>query len=513
MSKSSKSIYEKIVRFNEVSQCIEEIKSSKRTIALCHGVFDLLHPGHLRHLARAKEMADVVFVSITADKYINKGPGRPAFNENFRVEALANIVSVDYVVVTPFETALEIIDLVKPDLYVKGNDYAVESSDVTGNISKEKKCVEQYGGKLVTTDEVVFSSSSLINQFYSNNNAEVKSWLDSIKSKYSIDEILGWLDRISTLKVCVVGETIIDSYTDCDVLGKSSKDPVLCVNKGNSTSYPGGVLAIGAHCQGLGLKTTVVTGFNSSDKERPEIKKIKDLGINLFYVDTSPYPTIQKERIVDSRTSTRLLEIYEMNDSHLSSNENNQFVELVKDNIDEKDLIIVADYGHGLISEEVIETLDKSDKYLALNAQVNAGNRGFNSVLKYSRADFVTMNAYEIQFEIRRRNISMKEFINEIKQFLHTRKLLVTNGSNGLDIFSIDATTHHSPALAAYVKDRVGAGDAVLCLTAVLSALKAPDEIIGFYGALVGSWAVSFIGNQKNLHRVDLIKYATSLLK
>lgn len=513
MSEPGGSIYNKIIDYEKIAQVIDEYRLSKKTIALCHGVFDLLHPGHLRHLAKAKEIADVVLVSITADKYVNKGPNRPAFPENLRVEALASIVSVDFVVITPYETAVEIIELVKPNLYVKGNDYEDEARDVTGNISKEKKCVEQHGGKLVHTNEVVFSSSQLINQHYSNHSEEVLNWLTSIKSKYSNEEILSWIKQISSLKVSVIGETIIDSYTDCEVLGKSSKDPVLCLNKGHSKSYAGGILAIGANCHGLGSKTRIITGFNAKDKERPEIRAIKDMGIDLVSIDTAPFPTIEKERIVDSRTSTRILELYEMNDTAMSTKKNEQFVELVQDNIKDTDLVIIADYGHGLINNKVVQALDESKKYLSLNAQVNAGNRGLNTVLKYTRADFVTLNAFETQIEIRRRNISLNQFLEETKVLLKTSKILITKGSSGLTIYDAGGNEQHSPALAAHVKDRVGAGDAVLCITAMLSALNAPNEIIGFYGALVGAWAVSFTGNEKNLRKLDLVKYATAILK
>lgn len=513
MTKPSGSIHDKIINFNKITQEIGEIRLSKKTIALCHGVFDLLHPGHLRHLAKAKEMADVVIVSITADKYVNKGPDRPAFPENLRAEALASIVSVDFVVTTPYETALEIIDLVKPNFYVKGNDYVDKSSDVTGNISKEKKCVEQHGGKLIHTDEVVFSSSQLINQYYSNHSQEVLSWLTSIKAKYSNGEILSWIEKISNMKVSVIGETIIDSYTDCEVLGKSSKDPVLCLNKGSSKSYAGGILAVGANCHGLGSKTTIITGFNAKDKKRPEIKAIEDLGIELISLDTSPFPTIQKERIVDSRTSTRIFELYEMNDSPLSKIQNEQFIELVQENMKESDLVIIADYGHGLITDNVIKILDESGRYLALNAQINAGNRGFNSVSKYSRANFITLNSFESQFELRRRNITIENFIEKIRKNIRADKILITAGAGGIDIHVSGNKREHFPALAPYVKDRVGAGDAVLVITSLLAALNAPNEIIGFYGTLVGAWAVSFIGNEKNLNKIDLMKSAISILK
>ena len=174
----------KIIKFDNSLKFIETIKSSNKTIGLCHGVFDLLHPGHLRHLAKAKELVDVLVVSITADKFVNKGPGRPAFNENLRAEALANLVSVDFVLITPYPTAIETIELIKPNFYIKGNDYVQEKKDLTGNITLEKNAVESFGGKLVNTDEIIFSSSELINKFLPNHSDEVIEWLNNIKRNY-----------------------------------------------------------------------------------------------------------------------------------------------------------------------------------------------------------------------------------------------------------------------------------------------------------------------------------------
>ena len=92
----------KLIRFESSEIYFESIRQQKKTIGLCHGVFDLLHPGHLRHLAKAKKKVDLLVVSITADQFVNKGPGRPAFNQDLRAESLANITSVDFVVVCPW---------------------------------------------------------------------------------------------------------------------------------------------------------------------------------------------------------------------------------------------------------------------------------------------------------------------------------------------------------------------------------------------------------------------------
>ena len=503
----------KIIKFENSESFFDSEQFHQKTIGLCHGVFDLLHPGHLKHLVKAKELVDVLIVSITADRYVNKGPGRPAFTEQLRAEALANLISIDFVVICPYATASEIISAVKPNFYIKGNDYINEESDATGNILRERQMVEKFGGKMMNTDEIVFSSSELINRFLPTHTAEVSTWLNSLKSKFEVSEILSWLDIISKLKVTIIGETIIDVYTECEALGKSSKDPVLCFNKGSSKSFAGGVLAIGAHCNGLGLDTTIISGINHKDLSLSEIEDLKNKGIKLLATDTFPRPTIRKERFIDSTTSYRVLELYEMDDSPLPELIEKDFSKLILENIESADIVIVADYGHGLISDNTIQTIVNSSKFLAVNAQTNAGNRGFNSVARYKEVDFISLNGSEAQLEMRRVHFEIKDFVSELFKNTKSYQILITQGSKGLVLYQNPNLEYPAPALAPFVKDRVGAGDALLSITSLLSSVQAPAEIIAFYGNLVGAWAVSFLGNEKSLQRGELIRQVTSILK
>ena len=143
-------------------------KNLKKKIVLAHGVFDVFHIGHLRHLEKAKKYGDILIVSVTSDRYVRKGPGRPHFSENIRAEILSSIKIVDYVYINESETSVNILQQLKPDFYIKGKDYKNLNKDITKNIFKEKKAVEKNKGKLIFTDEITHSSSNLINNFLSN---------------------------------------------------------------------------------------------------------------------------------------------------------------------------------------------------------------------------------------------------------------------------------------------------------------------------------------------------------
>ena len=157
----------KLQPVHEVASLLERLRGQGRRIVHCHGVFDLLHVGHLRYFREAKAMGDVLVVTLTTDRFVNKGPHRPAFPEQLRAEVLAGLECVDFVAINPHPTAVEAIKLIRPDVYVKGPDYADKSKDLTGKILEEEEAVHAVGGRIAFTTGEIFSSTSLINQHMS----------------------------------------------------------------------------------------------------------------------------------------------------------------------------------------------------------------------------------------------------------------------------------------------------------------------------------------------------------
>ena len=172
----------KIKGLDEIGGIADALRAKGRSITLCHGVFDLLHVGHLRHLKVASDFGDALIVSITADEFVQKGPGRPVFQSLLRAEMLAALELVDYVVVVNDLSAEPILHAVKPTVYAKGGDYIDPDQDVTGKIVRERDIVEQHGGRLVFTEDITFSSSNLLNRFFNVFDPEVKAYLHDLKA-------------------------------------------------------------------------------------------------------------------------------------------------------------------------------------------------------------------------------------------------------------------------------------------------------------------------------------------
>ena len=162
----------KIFELADLKGVIAKEKIKEKKIVLCHGVFDLIHIGHLRHFKTAKNLGDVLIVSITEDYFVNKGPKKPFFTSIFRSELISSFSVVDYVVISKHEDACEIIKTLKPNIYCKGTEYRETKKDITGNILQEIKAVKSVGGVVKYTEDKTFSSSNLLNNFtsiFSNN--------------------------------------------------------------------------------------------------------------------------------------------------------------------------------------------------------------------------------------------------------------------------------------------------------------------------------------------------------
>jgi len=155
----------KVIDFDLLVKEIKDIKASGRSIVLCHGCFDLMHPGHIKHFQAAKEMGDVLIVTVTPDMYVDKGPGRPVFNQILRTDSIAALECVDYAAINKWPTAEEVLRTLHPDIYVKGQEFK-NLEDKTGKIQKEHEAAKEIGAEIRFTHEVVFSSTKILSQYF-----------------------------------------------------------------------------------------------------------------------------------------------------------------------------------------------------------------------------------------------------------------------------------------------------------------------------------------------------------
>ena len=233
-----------INNIKKIQNKLNKLRLKNKKIVLCHGVFDLVHLGHIKHFKSAKSFGDYLIVSLTANKFIKKGPGRPLFNQQQRLEYLKEIKVIDDVIISNSSSAEDIIKLIKPDFYVKGPDYKDNDKDKTKKIIYEKKLVEKFSGKIKYTDDDIYSSTQIINSLNFVFNENQREFILKIKKNYSYQKINNLINKFKSLKVVIVGEFIIDKYYFGEIIGKSGKEPHLVLKQNKEELYLGGFLEI-----------------------------------------------------------------------------------------------------------------------------------------------------------------------------------------------------------------------------------------------------------------------------
>jgi rfaE bifunctional protein nucleotidyltransferase chain/domain len=491
----------------------KRLRAEGKTVAHCHGVFDVLHVGHVRHLKAAKKLGDVLVVTLTADRFVNKGPGRPAFNQTLRAEMISALDIVDYVAINEEPHAVNLIKKIAPNIYVKGSDYVRPEDDPTGMITAEREAVDSVGGRMQFTDEIVFSSSALINKHFDVFPPATRGWLDGFRERYTLDEVLSYLDKASSLNGVVVGEPIIDEYVFCEAMGKATKDPMIASLFQSIETYAGGSLAVANHLAGIIDRVDLVAEIGELERREEFMRSRLSPRITPYFMTRAGAPTIHKRRFVDHYTQSRLFELYVMRDGDAQPHEVAALDSVVRGRLEAADIVVVADYGHGMIAGPLASTLSKESKFLALNVQANAGNRGLNTIRRYGRADYVCLAMHEVVMETRERNLSVERLIEAMLDEFDCDRFTVTRGRLGTLHFDREGNVVQAPALAGHVVDRVGAGDALLSITSPLVAVGAPWEIVGFLGNIAGGILVSDLGNRLAIGRASIVKAATALLK
>jgi rfaE bifunctional protein kinase chain/domain/rfaE bifunctional protein nucleotidyltransferase chain/domain len=506
-------IYQKIKTIDELKNIISDLKKQDKKVVHCHGVFDLVHPGHIRHLSAAKKEGDILVVTITADRHVKRGPGRPIFNENLRAETLAAIGSVDYVSIDQNPTAVNTIKTIKPSVYVKGQEYEKKDKDVTGKIYDEEEAVKSVGGRLAFTYDITFSSSKLINEHLDVYPPETRKYLKTISEKYPVDVISNKLKSAKKLKVLVIGDAIIDQYHYTDSMGKSLKEHLVVSKYLSEETFPGGVFATGNNAAGICGEVHLVTVLGKKDPYEAFIKGRLQPNVKpkFFYRDDAP--TTIKRRFVNPSTGRKLFEVCFMDDNPITAELEKEIVDYLEKIIADYDQVIISDFGHGLLNKQLINLISSKAKYSALNVQTNSANTGFNLVTKWPHANYVSVDEPEVRLAAHDKHSEMKDIMKVMLDKVSCDNLMVTRGPRGSINLDRKNGFHETPAFASKVVDAVGAGDALFAFTAPCMVLGLPQDLIAFIGNAVGALAVQIVCNREPVDVVDLIKYMTRLLK
>jgi cytidyltransferase-like protein len=499
----------KILPFDTLSRTVREIQKEGKKAVLCYGLFNVLHIGHIRYLRKAKSYGDFLFVVIMPDP--REGPKSKERFEDMRAEALAHLDWIDAVSIDIHDSFREMIKVLTPDVYVKGFESGGSGDQTSGDDYEDQLC-RGLGIELVVAKEDNSVSTDQINRYLSNFSDDNYSYLELFKQRYSSADFERLFEQIEKLKVLVIGDTIIDEYQFCSAIGKSSKDPTLALKYQSSDTFAGGVLAVANHVAGFVQQVDVVTVLGEKESYEEFILSSLKSNVSPHYIFRPNAPTLLKRRFVEGHSMNKLLEIYVMDDSFLDEKQDMELCALFREKLHSYDLVVVSDFGHGAISRYMIDILARNAPFLAVNTQSNAGNRGFNTITKYPRADYVSLAEHEIRLEMRDLGGRLFPMIRKLAQDMSSRHFVVTRGKKGCMLTDRHGALFQVPSFPQNVVDRIGAGDAFFVTTSLFSALDAPGELLGFIGNVVGSLAVSIMGNKKSIDKDSVMKYIHQLL-
>jgi len=400
------------------------------------------------------------------------------------------------------ENSVKVIADLKPTFFIRGAIPAGGSWQE--NYLKEIGELEKNGGRLLMSTHSRNPDPNFI--FFSN---ELKTYLQTIDIDRLVEELEFNLTKLSELRVLVIGETIIDQYTMVNPLGKSSKDPLLAFEIKNSSVLPGGVLSIADACSHWVKEVSVISCVKAID-DLHKFKNVFRANVYLRLCEIPNRPTIVKHRFVDSASDSKVFEYYDFSDKDLNLLESNLVMGKGSD-IGDFDLVLVADYGHGLFTSYIRDWLSEKARFLVINTQANAGNRGYNTISKYDKCDFFSLNSSELQLELRNRNPDYVRVVPQIINNLQALGCVLTLGGSGVMVFD-DLGFTHAPALARLIVDKVGAGDALFSISSLLACIGASKELIALLGNIVAAFEVSQLGHNSSLSLVDLKDCALSVL-
>lgn len=509
---------EKIITKEEFRSIRERLRQDGKKVVLCHGVFDLLHYGHIEHLADAKQQGDVLVVSVTAAKYVNKGPGRPYFSDEQRLAFLASLEIVDYVLLSEAVTVHEIVRYVQPDIYAKGKEYASAENDVTGNIGPEQEIVEQYGGHIYFTEGQVYSSTKLLNNFFGALPDDVAAFAHRLKNKYGIhlnDKVREWVEGFGKLKILVVGDIIIDEYVFCNVQGVTMKDATLSAFYDHEERYAGGSLAIARHLASFAGHVTLCA-MMGREPGMGDFVHTSLSNIQSEVLEEDAFVTPVKRRYLRQNAQRQeYVKLFSVN-RLMKRGERKRFDytdwhERLSEILPDYDMVVVCDYGHGLLDEKSLRILEKGAKFLAVNCQTNSSNYGTNVISKFQRADAFVVDERELRLAFGQALTPREELVEQLRQRLGASSAWVTIGAAGA-VGTAAGENCTSPALVLKVKDTVGAGDAFYALAMLSAHQRIPLDVATLLANTAGALKTNVVGNKEAIRKADLLKFVGTVL-
>lgn len=459
-------------------QSIKQNLGKNKVLGLCHGVFDVLHHGHLKHFMSAKEQCDFLVVSITCDKFVNKNINGPFHTELKRLEMLAALGPIDAVYINEEPTSDDVLRTLKPHKYFKGVDY-VTQIETNPDLIAEKNTCEEFGGELVFTTTEKESSTHLINNYLDPNRQLISKFIRENEIDLDKEAIETVFRKLGSLTVDLFGETIEDIYCFGKLTGVSTKFTAPSFLASHQNAMLGGVAALVPLLATLGCQTNIIMPHKYSGRIFKEFESVS--------VEHRKIVEATKTRFISERRKERLFE-------HVSITEGEKIENtkvLEKLYASGADCTIAYDFGHGYFENVNYEKIGEIP-YFSVNVQSNSTNYPFNDCSKYTTYKILTVDERELRLTLRDNQSSVKKLIEKFLLRLDKSKgrcQFFTFGEKGAAAHK-DGELVFCPAAVNSAIDATGSGDVFHLVASLMAKCEySLAEILLYANVFAGSYA------------------------
>jgi rfaE bifunctional protein kinase chain/domain len=483
----------KIKTREELSQILGP-RPRQHKVIMCHGTFDLVHPGHVRHLMYAKSKADLLIASLTSDAHISKASFRPFVPQQLRAMNLAAFAVVDYVVIDDHPTPLENIKFLQPDYFAKGYEYC--DSGVHPRTREEISALETYGGEMIfTPGDVVFSSSRFIEQSPPNLSAE-KLLILMESEGVTFASLQEALDKSARLRVHVVGDTIVDSYTYCTLIGGMAKTPTFSLKYETQEDFSGGAAVVAKHLRQAGADVRFSTVLGDDRTGEFVLNDLAGFGVACSpYIDHTR-PTTQKNVFISG--GYRMLKVDKV-DSRPISERAREYLKTALSS-SPADVVVFSDFRHGVFSRRVIPELLACAPEGALRVADSQVASRWGNILDFEGFDLITPNEREARFALGDQDSTVRPLAMELYKRAACKTLILKLGDKGIITYRAPNPEVRSfftlDSLVDKLVDAVGAGDAMLAYASLALAATGSPVIASILGTAAAAVACENDGNK-----------------
>lgn len=493
----------KIITITQLGALRASLADDGRRLVQCHGCFDIVHPGHVRHLQQARRLGDVLLVTVTSDAGVGKGPGRPLFGEDLRAESLAALDCVDYVLVDHQPTAADLLELTRPDVYIKGREYETNKDP---RFVHEREVVESHGGRVVfSSGDVVFSSTALIASMESEGESR-HNQIRRLLGRHSItpESIPGMIDSFRGRRVAVIGECITDTYHFCDRPDVAGESPIMTLRPLEERAFDGGAAIIARHLASLGAEPVLITGHPATREAAALRQRLDREGVETRWALTE-HPIVEKQRYLVGQQKVMKVDLAAP--CELDASRQGELMEIAASACESCEAAIIADFGQGLLTGEMIRRLCLTirDRVNILSGDIS-GKR--SSLANFRGADVLCPSEPELRDATHDHASGLSAVAWGLMQTTDSRGAIVTMGAEGLIAFDRLPTGRadegdwrsriigeHVPALCPAPIDALGCGDAMLAVVTLALASGLSLSGASIFGAVAAAQQAKRLGN------------------